>query len=735
MRARTVLRALAVVGAAVVVAAAAAGMGMLAAGIPAYADVKARALGSEAVLLDRHGEPLQRLRLDRARRQLDWVALAEVSPALRDAVIAAEDVRFRGHAGVDPLAIAAAVVDSLRHGRPRGASTITMQLAGLLAGRPGGSRDALAKLRQVRDALALERSWTKDEILEAYLNLAPFRGELVGIHAAARGLLRKAPSGIDPPEAAVLAALLRSPAAAGERVGRRACAVLRQLASPEACEAAEFVAAALPKRPHAIPGESDAPHLARRLLARPGERVRSTLDAPLQRFAVEALRGQLAELAARNVEDGAVVVLDNATGDVLAYVGSSGDLSDAGEVDAAAALRQPGSTLKPFLYAVALGERWLTAASILDDSPLALTTPGGLYIPQNYDRDHKGPVTVRTALASSLNVPAVRTLALVGLARFHDRLRALGFSSLTRDAEHYGYGLALGGAEVSLVALANAYRALANGGRVGTVRDRPDAPVGPLRAALDGAASHVIADVLADEGARALTFGFASPLATRSWAAVKTGTSKGMRDNWAVGFTDRYTVAVWVGNASGAPMWDVSGISGAAPVWRAIVEHLHAASPSLPPAAPAGVVRTTVSFAPAIEPPRSEWFVAGTEQQRVALLSPATRPRILSPADGTVVAPDPDIPAGRQRILVRARAASGACLALNGLALGCGGADQRLIALPGPGRHRLTLADARGTVLDEAAFEVRALAPRRKAIGPSASGIVHPPKRVSISQP
>jgi penicillin-binding protein 1C len=407
-------------------------------------------------------------------------------------------------------------------------------------------------------------------------------------------------------------------------------------------------------------------------------------------------------------------VLDNATGDVLAYVGSSGDLSDAGEVDAAAALRQPGSTLKPFLYAVAIGERWLTAASVLDDSPLALTTPGGLYIPQNYDRDHKGPVTVRTALASSLNVPAVRTLTLVGLERFHDRLRALGFTSLTRDAEHYGYGLALGGAETSLVAMANAYRALANAGRVGSVRYRPDAPVGDLRPALDPAASYVIADILADEGARALTFGLASPLATRSWAAVKTGTSKGMRDNWAVGFTDRYTVAVWVGNASGAPMWDVSGITGAAPVWRAIVEYLHADSPSRAPTPPGNVVRTSVAFAPAIEPPRNEWFVAGTEQKVVALPVAEVRPRIVAPSDGAVIAPDPDIPAARQRILVQAQGAGRGCVSLDDVSLGCGDAP-RLIALPQPGRHRVQLTSAEGERLAEATFDVRALPLPRRA--------------------
>ena len=177
-------------------------------------------------------------------------------------------------------------------------------------------------------------------------------------------------------------------------------------------------------------------------------------------------RRHLRELEGRNVEDGALVVLDNATGEVLAWVGSSGELSRAHEVDGVLAPRQPGSTLKPFLYALAIERRMLTAASILDDSPLAVTLPTGLYVPQNYDRTFKGQVSLRQALASSLNVPAVRTLALVGYDPFYLELKRLGFSTLTRDADHYGYALALGGADVTLLDLTNAYRALANGGRV-----------------------------------------------------------------------------------------------------------------------------------------------------------------------------------------------------------------------------------------------------------------------------
>jgi penicillin-binding protein 1C len=206
------------------------------------------------------------------------------------------------------------------------------------------------------------------------------------------------------------------------------------------------------------PRDSLAPHLAARLLKTPGERLVTTLDAELQAFAVATLADHLAELAPRGVGDGAIVVLDNASGEVLAWVGSSGPLSRAPQVDGVVAPRQAGSTLKPFLYALALDERRLTAASLVDDSPLAIATARGVYAPQNYDRGYRGLVTVRTALASSLNIPAVRTLDLVGLDRFHDTLRALGFDTLSQPDEHYGAALALGGADVTLLALTNAYR-------------------------------------------------------------------------------------------------------------------------------------------------------------------------------------------------------------------------------------------------------------------------------------
>ena len=535
--------------------------------IPAFDEVRADFKPSDTLILSREGEVLQRLRTDATVRRGQWVPLAEVSPALRTALVLSEDKRFFEHSGVDWRAASAAAWGNLWNQRTRGASTITMQLAGLLDGdwRQGpGGRTVVQKLGQTVAAQVLDRRWRKDQILEAYLNLVPFRSELVGIDALSRTLFGKAAHGLDDREAAVAAALVRAPNARPALVAQRACGVLRdmqatsgarpaQRATPAParvdCDALDlFTTAALQRRAFDA-SEGVAPHFARYLLRqRSGkdgagpERVPSTLRAPLQRFAVQSLQQHLRELRGRNVEDGAVLVLDNATGAVLAWVGSSGQLSQASEVDGVLALRQPGSTLKPFLYAQAIAERRLTAASLVEDSPAQITTASGLYIPQNYDRQFKGWVSVRTALAASLNVPAVRTLVMVTPDAFHRQLGAVGLP-LRESGDYFGYSLALGSPEVPLLHLTNAFRTLANGGRSSAVA-LSDVAKPRFAPALDARAAFIVGDILSDGNARARTFGTDSVLATRFWTAVKTGTSKDMRDNWAVGWSERYTVGV-----------------------------------------------------------------------------------------------------------------------------------------------------------------------------------------------
>jgi penicillin-binding protein 1C len=686
---------------------------VLTAQVPRYTEVRATHRGSESVLLDRNNVVLERLRLDHRQRMLEWADLDAMSPVLLRAVVVSEDQRFWKHFGVDPAGLVSALIDNLQRSRPRGASTISMQLASLIDQKNRSSAYSWSsKLVQMRDAMAIELHWSKREILEAYLNMVSFRGELVGIDAASRGLLAKGPDGLDSADAAVLSALIRAPGAARHRIGRRACATLRSMQMAPACQRATSVASTLPHSSYSMPGVDDAPHLARRLLRAPGEQLRVTVDADLQRFASETLRTHLAELAERNVEDGAIVVLDNRSGEVLAYVGSSGALSSASAVDGVAAARQPGSTLKPFLYGLAIDQRWLTASSVLDDSPLALNTPSGLYIPQDYDRNFRGAVSVRSALGSSLNVPAVRALTMVGVDRFLTSLHDFGLSSLSRDADHYGYGLALGGAETNLLELSNAYRALANGGQWTAVRFTEGQAHGAARQVLSAQASFIVGDILSDPNARALTFGLSSALSTRSWAAVKTGTSKGMRDNWTIGFTDRYTIGVWVGNFSGAPMWDVSGVTGAAPIWRDLVEHLHEQLAGRAPAAPVGVQRQDVVFKPAFEAPRADWIISDSvrpAEARVTRQLVAARPQLIAPPDAAVIAPDPDIPERRQSLLLQASSASRTCLRLDGKQVARCGQSMALLGLPQPGKHVLMLTDPNGTLLDTHVFEIRGL--------------------------
>ncbi len=714
-----------------------------------FNEVKAAFKPSDTLILDRHGEVLHRLRTDATVRRGQWVALADISPAMRTALVLSEDKRFYEHSGVDWQAVSSAAWANLWSRKTRGASTITMQLAGLLDDdlkRGPRGRNVVQKLEQTVSAQILERNWRKDQILEAYLNLVPFKGELVGIDAMSQTLFGKAPHGLDAREAAVATALVRAPNASAAQVAQRACAVLKSLQSTGAdCEALDlFTSGVLQRRAYAA-SAGLAPHVARSLVkastaaARTPtipSAIKTTLRAPLQRFAVQTLQQHLRELAGRHVEDGALVVVDNATGEILAWVGSSGeDISNAADVDGVTALRQPGSTLKPFIYAQAIAQRRITAASLLHDSGTQIHTAGGLYIPQNYDHQFKGWVSTRTALGASLNVPAVRTLAMVSPDAFHKQLVQLGLP-LKESGDYYGYSLALGSAEVSLINLVNAYRALANGGRTSAPSLTPGAKP-RSRNALDPRAAFIVGDILSDPLARARTFGTDSILATRFWTAVKTGTSKDMRDNWAVGWSQRYTVGVWVGNASGAPMWDVSGTTGAAPIWAAVINYLHASQPSHAPQPPVGVVPVAVQFAtpggsasdPAgksasapIEAARREWFLAGTQQSSFAINSGATDAqysgasaqkgsqstgiqiaRITAPTTGTIIALDPDIPPKNQRLTLLADGTNLHWL-IDGKVFAKGPSAQWP---PWPGRHVVRIADAKGRVLDEVRIEVR----------------------------
>jgi penicillin-binding protein 1C len=524
----------------------------------------------------------------------------------------------------------------------------------------------------------------------------------------------------------ILAALIRSPNAKPKDVVRRACA----LAGETGCASLKaHTFNALSGRYPITPAADLAPHLARKLVGcgelanrieLPTERndavrssphparqrcpasglLRSTLDAALQRHVRATLAQQLQHLAARNVQDAAALVVDNASGAVLAYVSLSSRASAAAENDGVQASRQAGSTLKPFLYALAFENRLLTAASPLEDAPLSIATGSGQYAPENYDHAYRGLVSARVALASSLNIPAVQTLRLVGLDPFAARLGELGFAGLTEAADFYGYALALGSLDVRLEELVNAYRSLANGGLYSPLQFTPTDQPTRARHVQSAQSAFLVTDILADREARALTFGLENPLATRYWTSVKTGTSKDMRDNWCIGFSRRYTTGVWVGNFNGSPMHDVSGISGAAPAWAAIMDFLQRDGGDAAPQAVAGLIRKIIQ--PAGEPPRREWFIRGTEPAAETWSAAQPKPEIVHPNDGMILALDPDIPAARQQMHFRAsNPPVGAAWQLDEVKLES--ADWPLTR----GKHRLILIDAGGSALDQVEFEVR----------------------------
>jgi penicillin-binding protein 1C len=651
------------------------------------------------------------VRIDRHGRRLAWTALDDISPALIKAVIRSEDRRFWTHCGVDVRALARSLRTNLMSPHARGgASTITMQLAALLAPEltPSHRHKTLwQKLVQIKGALAIERRWSKRQILEAYFNLVTWRGELQGVGAAARVMFGKQPGGVGPAEAVTMAALLKAPNARWPVLSRRAQALSLAMGpdAPAPDEVAQAVARATALRGSDFGRVTLAPGLAQRWLGGAQRSLSCTLDRGLQSFAAQTLRSQILQVRERHVADGAVLVVDNDTGEIWAYVAGTGDLSSAPYVDGVRAERQPGSTLKPFVYGLALERRLLTPASLLLDTPLELPEERGLYRPLDYDRQFRGLVSMRTALASSLNVPAVRTASLVGVEALTDELRRLGFAEIIEPGDYYGASIALGSPDVSLWNLVNAYRTLANGGVLSPMRLTGSGGGAGIRI-LSPETAWLISDILADRASRSATFGLENNLATRFWSAVKTGTSKDMRDNWCVGYTRRFTVGVWVGNFSGAAMHNVTGITGAAPVWLEVMNYVYKHFGAGEIARPEGLRPKAVVFPGAVEPPRLEWFIAGTEPNTSLSRLNDQNPRILSPVADTIIALDPDIPRALQRVRFEAEPGTiNARWILDSRDIGP--VTAMVLWAPIPGSHVLVLTDRSGRALDQVSFKVR----------------------------
>lgn len=599
-------------------------------------------------LTDRHGVVLRTTRAGDGSRAR-WLPIGEIDPQIITAFIATEDRRFlersrRGALGaVDARALVRAVRDNLRAGRVvSGASTITMQTARLV--HPS-DRGWGGKIVQALWAGRLAAHLSSDEILEQYLNRVQLGQGAVGVSSAAMLYAGASARSVSLAQAALLAGIahapssdnpLVSPRRARDDRSRALARIFRAgYASREQVERAE-------REPLVAAGDATpflAPHFTTRVLGwldddgTHASVVRTSLDIALQRGIEDEVRRTVQDLRAEGARQAAAVVLENHTGEILAWVGSPDFWADTGgQTDMVVSPRQPGSALKPFLYGLAF-DRGLTPATILADIPHEYRTSTGPYRPRNYDHRYHGPVRAREALASSFNVPAVALADRMSAASLLGTLHQAGFASLTRSADYYGLGLALGNGDVTLLELANAYRSLANGGvwrpYAWTMADAGGARGGAVPATASGpgerrvmssVSAALVLDILSDADARIPGFGLQTPLEFPFRAAAKTGTSRHFTDNWAVATTANFTVAVWVGNFSGRPMEGVSGVSGAGPLLhRATLLTARRYAPGVLPspasvgARPVEICRLSGLRAVAGCPHMTEWFAPGTE--------------------------------------------------------------------------------------------------------------------------
>lgn len=580
------------------------------------------AVETSVEVLDRHGALLRAYTVADGRWRLAADPTA-VDPLFTEMLVAYEDKRFYDHPGVDPLAVARAAAQALAHREiVSGASTITMQVARLIEDGPTGTLEG--KLRQIRLALALERRLTKDQILALYLDRAPYGSNTEGIRAATLAWFAKPPRRLTPAEAALLVALPQSPEARrpDRHPGTARAARDRVLARAEAAQVISPETAAVARRapvPTArAPMPALAPHLADRLTAEaPGHGVHlTTLDASLQ-----ARLERLAAQAVRDYGGGtlsiAILVADHTTGEILASVGSSGYAHDTrqGFVDMTRALRSPGSTLKPLVYALAFDEGLAHPQTMIDDRPMRF----GAYAPQNFDGLYRGPVTVEQALQLSLNIPVVALTAELGPARLVAGLKRAGVAPVLPTDAPPGLAVALGGVGVTAEDLTALYAGLASGGRAVPLSARPAEPTAIRPRIVSPEAAWQVGHILAGMPP--------PPNAARSRLAYKTGTSYGHRDTWAVGFDARHVVTVWMGRPDGTPVPGAFGADLAAPVLFEAFSRVKPALDPLPPPPPGALMLSTAALPAPLRAFRP----------RAAAFAAAEKPELAFPPDGALV--------------------------------------------------------------------------------------------------
>ena len=595
--------------------------------------------------------------LQNAWNTTDVVPLQEVPQFLQRAFIVSEDKTFYEHRGVDWSARLAAVWQNATNGEAvRGASTITEQVVRMLHPRP---RTLWSRWLEGFEAQRLEARFSKAEILAFYLNQVPCTDRRRGVVQAARYYYDRDLETLTQAETLSLVVLVRSPQGMDPRKNpKRALQAMNRLAdrlvlTGDLAAADRESMRDVPLRFASARPKLDASHFVRRVLQQApvaSAHLPTTLDAWVQGEMQEILDTSLTSLSKRKVRDGAMLVIDHRRNEILAWVVARAHKTEADRAlgyDTVLTPRQPGSTMKPLLYAMALERGW-TAATLIDDSALSESVGAGLHTFHNYSRVHYGPIRLRDALGNSLNVPAVRTLKAVGTEPFLDRLHQLGIVSLRQHPDYYGDGLALGNGEISLYEMAQAYTTLARHGRFRPlVAMAGDAPANKDTQVFSPEVASLIANILSDPDARRLEFGpgLQFPVET----AIKTGTSNDYRDAWAIGFDYAHTVAIWMGNLDGSSMNGVTGSVGPAMVLRSAFALLNRNQDTRglwmsPHLVPQPICRKSGLPADGQCESMTEWFVPGTVPAAAPATPSATEYRIVEPTPGLQLARDPRIP-------------------------------------------------------------------------------------------
>lgn len=673
---------------------------------------------------DRAGNPLS-ITYQTAWNTSDFTPLYNVPTLLKDAFVFSEDRKFFDHAGVDWKARAAALTQNFKSGHTvRGASTMTEQVVRMINPRP---RNLWSKWLEGWEAMLLERKVSKIAILEFYINQVPYAGHRRGVAQAARYYFDRDLETLSPKEMLALVVLARAPSAydlyknpgAIDAPLARLASGLKHNQKISADLYTDIHAETLATQKPSLP--VDARHFARFVAQQnPKAIIRTTLDSSLQSQVQHILDARLKKLNGKNVNNAAALIIDHENGNILAWVvGGAADAATPGrDIDAVLVPRQPGSTLKPFLYAMALEKKW-TAATLINDAPIAEAVGGGLHRFRNYSNTHYGPITLREALGNSLNIPAILTINYVGVDPFLSRLHALGFESLTRGSQIYDEGLALGNGEVTLYELTRAYSALA---KAGQYRDlsyamNDNAPR-VARTIYSPEVASLIGNILSDPAARSIEFGRSSILNFPIRTAAKTGTSTDYRDAWAIGYNDRYTVGIWMGNLDRTPMKEITGSTGPATSLRSIFQVLNKDRDTkrlyLSPALVEHKTCTRPVENDGTCPRRSEWFIAGTESSNgTPLVKTSRKMELVRPTNGLMVAYDPRIPPSHQKFrfeIAGLQPGDTTLWTLNGAPLD-GGADGSLLWPVARGTYKLTVTvqpiDGAAMPLDPVEFVVK----------------------------